>query len=80
MALEVCTLFNSNWGISITGYASPVPESGNRVYAYYAIASEKKIIKCAEVSTDVADPFEVQLFYVNTILDDFRKLLAIQGS
>src|SRR4051812_38795900 len=27
MALHVCELFSSNWGIGITGYASPVPES-----------------------------------------------------
>src|SRR5436190_21131457 len=31
MALHVCQLYSSDWGIGITGYASPVPESGNKV-------------------------------------------------
>lgn len=43
MARHVVRLFRSNWGIGITGYASPVPEGDNRVYAYLAIAHGKDI-------------------------------------
>src|SRR5688500_8216804 len=45
MALQVCNLFNSQWGISITGYASKVPESNNELFAFYAIAYAGKIIQ-----------------------------------
>ncbi len=37
MALEVCKLFISDWGLAVTGYASKVPESNNELFAYYAI-------------------------------------------
>lgn len=43
MAKHVARLFSSNWGIGITGYASPVPEGNNKVYAYLAIAHGKEI-------------------------------------
>ncbi|MFT3750464.1 MAG: hypothetical protein QM768_19275 [Agriterribacter sp.] len=45
-AAAVChfqyTLFTSNWEIGITGYASPVPESGQALFVYYAIACYNK--------------------------------------
>ncbi len=43
MAKHVARLFSSNWGIGITGYASPVPEGNNQVYAYLAIVHGKEI-------------------------------------
>src|SRR4030095_10082143 len=42
MATHVCVLFKSDWGIGITGYASPEPSSGNKVFAYYAITFKNK--------------------------------------
>ena len=44
MDTQVCDLFHSNWGIGITGYAAPVPESDNKLYAYYAIAYQNKLV------------------------------------
>ena len=38
MAISVCKLFTSDWGIAITGYSTPVPESDNKLFAYFAIA------------------------------------------
>lgn len=43
MARHVARLFSSNWGIGITGYAVPVPESNNHVFAYLAIAHGKEV-------------------------------------
>src|SRR4051794_16363752 len=37
MALGVCRLFSTDWGIAITGYATPVPESDFKLFAYFSI-------------------------------------------
>src|SRR5689334_9261316 len=33
MATQVAKLFLSDWGIAVTGYATPVPESDGKVFA-----------------------------------------------
>ena len=75
MAIEVNRLFNSHWGLSITGYASPVPESGNELFAFYGIAFKQEILKSEKLFTMEADPFKVQASYVNVILESFVNLL-----
>ncbi|MFD2524057.1 CinA family protein [Emticicia soli] len=70
MALHVCDLFHSNWGIGITGYAAPVPESDNELYAYYAIAHKNKIILARKISAQKDDSIKIQLFYTNKVLAD----------
>lgn len=81
MALEVTSLFSSQWGIAITGYATPMPEcSIENPYAYYAISFENKIVALQKVSTESGDPKDVQIFYVNKILADFNALLTRQSS
>jgi len=68
MALHVCELFAGNWGIGVTGYASPVPESGNKLFAYYAIARNNKIISKGKLSHAEAAPSDIQFYYANAIL------------
>lgn len=75
MALNVCKMFHSTYGIGITGYDTPVPESGNQVYAYYAIAKNGEIMVYEKmigkgVSTDV------KLFYVNQIVEAFWGIMG----
>lgn len=36
MALQVTKSFNTDWGIAITGYATPVPESEFKIFAYFS--------------------------------------------
>jgi nicotinamide mononucleotide (NMN) deamidase PncC len=48
MAENVCRLFNADWGIGITGYASPLSKGdgdGMQLYALYSIAFKGKKIK-----------------------------------
>jgi nicotinamide-nucleotide amidase len=68
MAVHVCTLFHSDWGVSVTGYAAPVPESHNRLYAYYAICFQGHVLKQGKLDIEIADPFKVKVYYVNEIL------------
>ncbi|MFT3751058.1 MAG: CinA family protein [Agriterribacter sp.] len=50
MALQVCRMFSSQWGIGVTGYASPVPESSNAMFCYYAIVKNYRVIKKERIS------------------------------
>lgn len=78
MALGVSKSFLSDWGIGITGYASPVAgHKMNPLYAYYAISFKNDIVKSGEITAEVKDPFQVQLIYVNCILKYFLDLLEV---
>jgi nicotinamide-nucleotide amidase len=68
MAINACSLFASDWGISITGYATPVEESGNKLYAYYSIVHQAAVIRTGHLQPDVQEPFEVQRWYTNRLL------------
>lgn len=79
MALHICDVFGSNWGIGITGYAVPVPESGNKVHAYYAVAHNNKIVIEEHVTPEPGDSLQVQLRYVNHLLETLGKHLGMQA-
>lgn len=68
MALHVCPLFSSDWGIGITGYATPVPESGNEVFAYFAIAFKGEIKRTEKLSPQKDESFNLQFFYCKEVL------------
>jgi len=38
MAVNVSKIFNCDWSLSTTGYATPVEESDYQIFAYYCIA------------------------------------------
>jgi len=75
MAIEVSKTFNSDWGIGITGYASPVPESENKLFAYFAIAYKRKIVVAKNIKPKKSNPFSIQLFYAHEVLDEFHTYL-----
>lgn len=68
MAQHCSKLFNSNWSIGITGYASPVEESGNKMFAYYAIARQDKVLLQQRIDSDLEPGIDTQLHYVNNSL------------
>lgn len=75
MALQVCQLFASDYGIGITGFASPVPESNQQLFAYYAIAENGNLIAQEKLTATADNPQDVQLYYVNTVLHKLASLL-----
>ena len=80
MALGVAKSFHSNWGIAITGYASPLPELGvNELYACYAFVFDKEVKKRATVPAVIEAPDEVQLFYLRSVLEDFIQICTRTG-
>lgn len=69
MALEVNRLFVSNYGLATTGYASRVPEKDvHEIFAYYAIADGKKILRSGRISSAKPEGVEVQIDYANQAL------------
>ena len=69
MAREVCKLFTSNWGIGITGYATPMPEKHiSEPFAFFAIVLNGEVVASRKVFAKQNETAEVQLFYVQTIL------------
>lgn len=75
MALEICTAFLSDWGIGITGYATPVKESGGKLFACYAIAYKDRILQKNTIYSKTQDPLQVQLEYTNAVLEELSFLL-----
>lgn len=75
MAAGVSVLFGSDWGVGITGYASPVPESGNKIFAFYSFAYKNKIHDAGKIVLPQADPIEVQVTYTNKIIEKLAVLL-----
>ena len=69
IAVNISNSFLSDWGIGITGYASPVPESGNKVYAYFAISYQGAIIHSERIEQKTIDAFKVQLNYADFVLE-----------
>lgn len=78
MAFSVCSIFNSNWGIGITGYATPVPESHNELFSYYTILYKGEIKKASRLVSREDEPLKVQLFYCNTVLKVLSDVIAMK--
>jgi len=77
MAHGVSALFNSTIGVAITGYAAPVPEYGiAKLFAYYSIVRNNKIIRQGIIREEDQKPLHVQLGYVNKILHQLKKVVA----
>jgi nicotinamide-nucleotide amidase len=68
MAIAVSTNFRSDWGLAITGYATPAPESGGKLFAYYAIIFQGKLKAKGKITAANLSPARVQQYYTDTVL------------
>jgi nicotinamide-nucleotide amidase len=75
MAIGVCGLFKSDWGIGVTGYASPTPESDGKLFAYIAIAFKGEVVLNEKTEPKGSAFFEVQLEYAFTAIDLLKKAI-----
>jgi nicotinamide-nucleotide amidase len=70
MALQVCHLFSSDYGIGITGYASPAPEQNiKKLFASIAIAKNNRLALSKKIYTQISEPREVQLLYTQHVIE-----------
>ncbi|WET68829.1 nicotinamide-nucleotide amidohydrolase family protein [Sphingobacterium sp.] len=77
MALQASHLFNADFGIGVTGYATPVEESQFKLYAYFAISYKMQII--VSEKTELKKNFlgaKAQQKYGENILVTFESILA----
>jgi nicotinamide-nucleotide amidase len=80
MAFTITKLFTSDWGIGITGYAAPLPELGiSELFAHYCISYKGQCMITETIKSKKKESQEVQLYYVNSILQTFADLLRGQS-
>lgn len=76
MACHVSSLFMSDWGIAITGYASPVPEKNiDQLFACYAFYFRGMKMAVQTVYADKEPPLKVRELYTQKVLAHFFYLL-----
>jgi nicotinamide-nucleotide amidase len=76
LASNVCSLFTSNYGIGIVGYAARMPEKNiHSLFAYFAIAFEGKIIREGKITSDADEGFATQLIFTEALLKEFLSIL-----
>jgi len=69
MALGSNLLFISDYGIGITGYATPQPREGvTELFAFVAIANGREVIRVEKLNSAEKDPLNVQVDYTNQVL------------
>lgn len=78
MAMHVAKLFGTDWGIGITGYASPIPEHDMKeLYACFAISYREEWVQARTITTQPGDPFKVMQWYANEVLQQFSEMVAV---
>ncbi len=78
MAMGVCSLFSSHWGIAVTGYATMDPEiKMDRPFAHFAIAHRGQIKKTSCLNHPEDNPQLIQYFYVNEIVKTLLNIIKM---
>ncbi len=76
MANQITNIFSSDWGIGITGYASPVDGiTSDRLFAYFSISHAGQKIQNGVIETKIKDSIEVQILYVNEVLKEMARTI-----
>ena len=74
MAKNVALLFNADWGIGITGYASPVPEKNiEELFSCFAICFRNTIVTSQKIKATKDSPLAVRLYYNKQVLQELLK-------
>jgi nicotinamide-nucleotide amidase len=68
MAINICELFHSDWGLAVTGYAAPVPESDNKLFAFISIARGGKLLFVGKITSPGQAPVRVQQIYLSALM------------
>ena len=70
MALKVCDVFDAKIGLSLTGYASPIPEQNlYKLFAFGAVALNGRVVLTEKLISDKDDPDEIR--------EDYAKMLVV---
>ena len=73
MALHIAESFSTDWGIAVTGYATPVEESDNKIFAYFSFSYKNAVIFTKKLDLHPRTQAEnAQIYYSEFILGCFR--------
>ncbi|MFC4163403.1 CinA family protein [Epilithonimonas zeae] len=73
MAVEIAKVFHTDWGIGITGYVSPIRESGFSIYMHFSMSYKGSVVSSRKMELDQAMPLgEAQLFFTRNVLEQFK--------
>ena len=76
MATNTCTLFCSDWGIGIVGYAATVPELKiDSLFAFYAFSHKGKLILSKRTESKKMNSKKVQEYFALSLIRDFANCL-----
>jgi PncC family amidohydrolase len=79
MAWEVANSFCSNWGISITGYAAPVPELKiAHCFAFFSFSFNGTVVLTERIETQEKNQERVQRIYIDHILKVFAEKTGLR--
>jgi nicotinamide-nucleotide amidase len=77
MALSICRLFTSDYGIGITGYATPAPEKSiNELFAWLAVAHHDRIIFSKKIEPGDNTAFDAQVMYTRRVLEELVNVVS----
>ena len=77
MASGVAKLFDTDWGIAITGYASPVPEQGiEDLFAWIAFSHHSNIVFTHKMNAPRGNPSDVRRYYKDNTIRTFMQILS----
>jgi PncC family amidohydrolase len=76
MAFGVARLYTADYGVSITGYATKVPEKNILVpFAYYTICRDQQELVTNRLHLMDDDAMKVQLYYTQKVLESLLAVL-----
>ncbi|AZA73688.1 CinA family protein [Chryseobacterium indoltheticum] len=76
MALHIAESFSTDWGIAVTGYATPVEKSDNKIFAYFSFSYKNAVIFTKKLDLHPRTEAEnVQIYYSEFILGCFKTYL-----
>lgn len=76
MAENVSESFVTDWGIAVTGYATPVEESEFKIFAYFSFSYQNSVIYSQKLDLHPrTQPQNAQIYYAEFILACFKTQL-----
>ncbi|MFC4163411.1 CinA family protein [Epilithonimonas zeae] len=73
MAINVAKLFRTEWSIATTGYSTPVPESGNDIFAFYAVSYKGEVVLSDRIELHpLTKPMDAQSYFTECALSSLR--------
>lgn len=76
MALNVARSFGTDWGIAVTGYATPVEESNYRIFAFFSFSYKNDVVFKKQLELHPrTQANSAQIYYTEFILGCFKTYL-----